>query len=434
MLNRIINMILIITLLVSSFVLLSSDVHAINMMGGKPVVKYDPGSVEEISYTITNVNDLQIYVEGDFVESFNVKDVEINEDGNWYVDCNDFCTITMQLTIPSFDSPGWKESKITFKDSPPDLYGQSMMAATAAVRGPVKMMVPYPGKYLEVDFDEVQGTEKNVMSGDKKYFTVNAKSYGEEYINLVSGNVTISDSQDFSSDNSWTVKLTEINGLSKDQTSNMYAEWNTEGIDIGRYYAYANVSYDGNYTGDNYYFNVGSEYVEIEKIDPTELITGGINKIGLSYFNHWASDLEVYSYVSLKDKNSSEELSYVTTSTLSVIGQGYGSITGYLDLMDVPIGEYKLDIETFYSGSSNVQSFNVTVVEGVIEEIVEEVIEEEPVGINMYLLYGTIIFVTMLTLAALIFLFMKSRGGNEEDEFGDFDDSDFGGSSGSSDF
>ncbi len=100
---------------------------------------------------------------------------------------------------------------------------------------------------------------------------------------------------------------------------------------------------------------------------------------------------------------------------------------------NVGVGEYNLAVETFYGDSSNVTTFDISVIEGEIEEVVEEVVEE-PVNMNMYLLYGVIIFVTLITLAALIFLFIKSRDGNGEEEFGDFEGGDFGASGGGADF
>ncbi|MBT3297656.1 hypothetical protein HN385_01930 [archaeon] len=429
--------ILIIVLLISIFCLINvENVNSINMMGARTEISYSPGNVETLDYYISNVDSLKVTTEGALAVGAVVLDEEYNEEENsWRIDCDGDCTVRIELTIPDMgSSPGWHDFIVLFEEAPEEVYGKAMMAATAAIRSRVKMIVPYPGKYLEASFS-VEEADRNVMQGEKKYFTVNAHSYGSEIINYVGGNITITDSSDGLSDNNWVVDLTEASSLTESQSASLYAEWDTSDIEIGSYYAYGDVFYDDNSTTASiYYFNVGSEYVEVDRVDPLELITGGINKISLRYFNHWASNLDTHSYLSLKNKNSSEELAYVTTSTGNVVGQNYGATEGYLDLTNVSVGEYNLDIETFYGSSSNVISFNVSVVEGQIEEIIEEVIvENEPVGINAYLLYGVIILVTLLTLGALIFLFMKSRDKGDEDEFAEYGD-DFGGSGGGSDF
>jgi hypothetical protein len=148
-------------LFVFAFLIVSLQAHAIGVRNCGPFYyDYAPYKTIDIAYEIVRAEHYDIEIEGPFAEFYDVQ-----KEGS---------ILTGLITLPpGFDEPGTHFNAITFTEQAIGLYGNAV--AVAAIRCPVYIEYPYPGKYLLFD-----ANIKNVNENERANVTIMIESKGDE--------------------------------------------------------------------------------------------------------------------------------------------------------------------------------------------------------------------------------------------------------------
>lgn len=339
---------LILVVFFSSF----SSVSALMVSPDMKEIPYAPREEQNLHFTVSNFGEYGLIFE---VEGEGANETVLLTDVK---NCKSPCGVNVKYKVPYVDTPGRHELKIKFKESPPPAkYGQAGISAVAQIISPVYFIAPYPNKYLTVRA-HTQGNKAKFQSGEKVYLVALVKSYGEETINSITGEMEIR-----SNDNSYltTVPLTSVENLEYGSEAEMYAEWDTSDLERGIYYYNAKVNYDGEIVSHSWSLELGEELVEITALSPLTLSYGEINKLDAALKNYWNAPAEVYIKATLLSSER-KPLADAESSTIDIEAGMTKNLFFYLDSKEVPLGNYTLQTETqFGADKSYKQLFNVTI-------------------------------------------------------------------------
>src|SRR3989344_5022778 len=277
------------------FVIFSSSVLAIALTPPDKVVIFDEnGKVDSCGFNVKPDKDtiLSFRVEGDLKDNINFTTNEINVKRNlWY-------PVQCIINLPKDLKPGPHEVQIiTVEGASPGGVG-----AVAGIIFPVRVFVPYPGKYLEIQkyhLDDIAVNETAV-------FTVNVISRGDQKINDVKLVVNlIYNERTISTVQSKSIKL------EKNQNAELTAKWDSTGTPPGIYNAEAVVYYDEKQAKESKELKLGQLRIDILNIKHDKIFSDSIAKFDLelkSVWNSIISDAYIILDISDKDNNPVKQL------------------------------------------------------------------------------------------------------------------------------
>ena len=307
-----------------------------------PIVelKYIPGKTEAISFSVSSSKAMyyNVTVRGDKEGLFTIP----TEPG--LIKGSD--SFSVSFTQPLYEKPGKKQYQVCATQLPEKSYGKRQISALVSVCGTILLFVPYPEKYLDLNF-----LTENVNHGETAYFLVSAVSRGTDYIKTITGHIQIYDAEQ----NSLVavVPLTPISGLETDERGEMYAEWSTLDAKPGKYKAIANIKFDEESETVTKEFRVGTLDIVLNNYS-TQITGGGIRQFNVSVSSLWNEKInDVYAKVFVYDNSSRIITEFQTIST--VINEPFGTVrlSGYLDASKLEPGEYPINIQVFFEGKFN---------------------------------------------------------------------------------
>jgi len=356
--------------LVLALLLLIPAAAAIGISPAILELEYAPGKTYVIPYTTYDAAHIDVYFRGDLAPYATVDDPKGNGTGPRQ--------FTVSLTLPAnLTPPGPRQLLVGVIEAPPP---GAMIGGRAAYQSPVNVFVPYPGTYLDA-----QLTAPNVNVNETAPIALAVINRGTLPVGITpvievfnEKNVSVGR---FTSD--------EMLLNSTDGYTFIYP-WSSVGNLAGPYHAVGWVLYDMGTLERDAGFSVGEQLISVTDFTK-KAVRGSIVPFVINVSSVWNSQFnEVYADVNINGTT-------FRTPSIDIGPAASGTLTGYWDLTNAPLGVYRANIILSYSGRTAFASGDVLVVDK----------ELPSAGINSVQM--TIIGGLFIIMVLLILLLMKRR-------------------------
>ena len=278
----------------------------------------------EFNFNFDEESFSELYVSGDFAEYVTLDKNNINGSG----------IVTASLDLPSDIevSPGQKRIRIGAREVARDNGG---VAIASDVRGIIKINVPYPGSYVEVDLDI-----KNANVGEDTNFSLKVTNLGEESFEILPI-IEIYDFDDKLSSFELDGKFLEVGAAEE-----FVGVIDTSEYFFGDYSARAFVYYDnGDFAEAEGFFSLGDLILEIVNYT-REIERDKINRMKIGVKNYWNNNLEgSYAEVTFLDEDLN--LDFITP-TIDLDAWEFGYLEGFFDSSEVESVSFKVNVILHY--------------------------------------------------------------------------------------
>lgn len=316
-----------------SFNLLSAS---LGISPAKITTNFKPNTEESFTFVITTESDieLEIYATGDLSEYVFFDKKELIGGG----------TFTATLKFPNnVSKPGAHRILVGAREKvDKELIGT--IGTLVAVQSPIDVIIPYPGRYLEIEL-----SSHNVNIGDPVKFTLKLMNKGNE-------DLTLSPVIEVYSDKIKKDTITfETRDLKSQEEIGLQKELDTTNYSPGRYNAIAVVNY-GSIANSESEFRVGSLFIEL--INYTKKMSiGGINKFEIEIESNWNNKINgAHAEVSFLE-NGKEKLKF-KTSPIDLEPWEKKTIDGFFDTSNFTEGKHNANLTLTYYGESFGSSSN----------------------------------------------------------------------------
>lgn len=369
------NFILFISILV--FLFFSTNAFAVGIGHGDTTVHFQPNLEVTIPFILRNIKSgtyIELSVTGELKDYVTLSELSPTGELN----------VTVHLP-DKIEKPGTHTIWILAKEIPNATMGT--IAAVTAVQVPIPIIVPYPGKYVEVRLDA-----PDVNIGESVNFVISVTNRGEQNI-IAKGTIEI-----YNPNNEKIATVyTEERAIKTTMTEELHAQWETSGVKEGEYKAIATITYDGETARAEKTFRIGTLLIKI--IDYTrEFQKDTINRFDIEVESVWNDKIsDVYAEIVISDENKNQISSFKTPST-DVEPWEKKIITAYWDTTDINIGTYDANITLHYASK-------------VTEKIVKVQIREKliPVTGKVLEVFTSIYTIIVICIIILAFYWYSKR-------------------------
>ena len=357
-----------VSLILLVIVLVCSDVYAIiGVSPGSYEVDFQPNLKKSFgfSFIFDRGVEAEVYAEGDLAEYVRLNKKSLNGPEG----------VVATLELPAvIEKPGTHIIFIGARQGTPKGVG---IALVGNIRGIIKVKVPYPGKYAEVEM-----ITNNANTGEPIQFQIFVKNLGKENI-FAYTQIDISGSQG----NVETLNL-GAQSIESTKTLKLVESINTERYKPGNYNASVSVSYDeGKTAKTSGIFRLGELYANVSDYTK-EFERDKINRFEIEVESFWNDPIEgLYANVSI----IGYKLDFKTIS-INLAPWKKDLLTGFFDTTPIKEDEFQAKVDLSYHGK-------------VTSQIVDLKFKKE----TNYALYGIIISIVaiVITLVIIILILLK---------------------------
>jgi hypothetical protein len=336
---------IVLTIIFLAFVFAASkSVFALGISHSEDNVIFFQPNAEKSFYfmlrSIASETEIELSATGDLKDYVTLS--EISEEGVF------IATVRLPEEI---EKPGVHKIIITAEEVSTKTSGS--IAALTAVAIPIKVIVPYPGKYIEATLNA-----PDINVNDTTEFVITVISLGEENITSVRGYVSVySPSGEEVASIETEEKSLQINSLEK-----LHARWQATDQKEGLYSAVATVAYDGaTVETEKKMFRIGALVIKIIKVTE-EFEADKINPFILELKSEWANKVpDLYAEVKIIDKGT--QIDSFETLHVSINPFERKEITAYWNTKGIKPGIYNAGVVLHYADSKIEKSFEIIVKE-----------------------------------------------------------------------
>ena len=328
-------------------VLLSASVAAIGVTPGRTTILFEPNAKQTLGFDILNDQHkdvrVKLTIDGD------AEGVEVNlvQDIIKFKDDEERKHVDYELKLPkSFETPGTKEIRIAITEMPDEKSDKPITVnAMVGVITQVRIRVPTEGKYLTVESLEIsEGGE-----GEYATFLLPVTNIGTEKISKASAKVSI-----FDLENKLIATVsTQEESLDAARRTLLKAVWQAN-VKPGKYFAVANVAYDGKSAKAEKNFNVGKIKLDIVEMYAKNFRLGGIAKMDVKVKSNWNEILKVFGELFIKT-TSMDPIASVKTSTEDVKPNSEQVLSAYWDTTGIKEGKYYITLRINYADGQYIE-------------------------------------------------------------------------------
>lgn len=321
-------------------------------------IDYEPGKTYNWGFNVGGIKEenviayFSVYTTGELNQSIKVltnQTIALSA-GKW-------AQIGGTLTLPSKLKPGINRNGVVVVQVP-DKDGYSNLAALIGVEYVINVVVPYPGKYLEVSLD-VQSVKVN----EPVIFAIKLINRGSQTINKADVILEI-----YNADNN---KITDFNekveNIDIGETSTLLIDWQSKGQKYGIYKAIAIINYDGETETIEKSFRLGDLIIDIINITGNVINKGDVGKMGVvaeSQSNDFIDN--AYAIVEIETnkgilqlKSPSLNFDPFTTREFNV----------FLETSNLDVGIYDAKAKVFYADKIAGKSFSIIIKRDIFRSI-----------------------------------------------------------------
>ncbi len=384
---------------------LVSNVMALGITPGRTTFDYEPGVKKEFNISVINSEksdiDLVVLVQGDMNNS-----VKLSESAFKMRSVDEEKKIGVELTMLPELAPGNHKTEIIVVQAPKGSVSlhqeNTFFGATLGVASEIVVLVPYPGKYLDIGVNVVGPNDDGEIS-----FVLPVINRGLENIGLARATIDIFDSNN---NKIATVSTNQLPVLSSEREE-LIAKWDASNASFGNYKMIANIYYDNESVNLERYFTIGEPLIELREIKVNEFKLGGIAKFEMTVQNKWNENIAAYSEMLVYNDKGGVVADF-KSSGVDVPALGTGTLVAYWDTAGVQKNTYDSSVALIYNQKSTEKKFKLEVSDNNINIIgVGYVISKTNLagGNNAFIIVLVIAIIVLVIINALWFLYFRRR-------------------------
>ncbi len=359
--NRFKGLVALLTILLA-LCLVPVNVSAIGVTPGRTTVDFEPSLEKTVTFTIINNEHKEfralIYAEDDLKDYITAEKniVEFSE-------TDDSKPFTYKVKLPEkIEKPGDHWAKIVVMEMPSEAEeGEQIVMATTAVIHQLRVRVPYPGKYADLDL-VIHEAEPN----ETVTFFVKIYNLGTE--NIYKASATI----DILGPTNERISIIESEEIAVDskKTGEIIVPWKAN-VNPGMYHAVVTVNYDEKVASIGKNFGVGTLRIEVIDIKVRSFVLGGIAKFEINVENKWNQKISsVYAEMIINDLEGDQVASFKSAS-VDVEALKRSTLYAYWDTEGVEKGTYEGRLILHYAGKTTEKMLKAYIeLESITTEIV----------------------------------------------------------------
>lgn len=340
---------------------------------------FKPGLEEMITIKVgdSDLNQLiSISVSGDLSQYVNVSATSFVGTGE----------LKVKLKLPkSIDKPGKHRILIGATENFVS-EGKEMFGGASSVLVPIDIIVPYPGRYLEAEFNIFNANENEDIPYNLIINNLGVQDVNFSYEVAIFSNVSTSP----------LISFGNLSYLESTQGILISDFIKNSSLKPGNYMGFAKINY-GSEINLNSSFRIGTFIINITDYD-YQFIAGKINPFSIHTSSLWNSKInEVYMEVSVVAPEIIKD--YFKSSSYSFEPLEEKNLTGYIDATNISVGRYVGNILLNYDGKSTSKLVAFYFVE-------PEITEAEKL---LHIAEGVIVLLGCVTLFLLTKMFINRR-------------------------
>lgn len=324
---------------------------ALGVTPGRTTFEFEPGAEKTFSFSVVNSEnkdyDISIVVRGDLNQSISLSQTAFAmsaSEGEKKLD--------VRLIMPANLSPGAHKTDIVVVQTPKEIAdSRTQLGASVNVATEVSVLVPYPGKYIEVGLNVV-GPDEN----DKVLFVLPVVNRGKMDIDSVSAVLKIYDSKDNLVATLDTNEETLLSSQRVELTGTLDKK-----VPFGNYRLLAIVSYDDESINLDRTFSIGAPLLELNQIVVSDFKLGGIAKFDMLVENTWNNEMKgAYSKMTIYDLDGSV-LSEFTSLPQDIPALSQATLASYWDSTGAGEATYDSLVTLNFEQMTNEKKFELEV-------------------------------------------------------------------------
>ncbi len=296
---------------------------------------FEPNLKRTFDFTVSNADPnafIEVYTAGDLSGYIKLSGTSFKGIGH----------LTVSLNLPEkIEIPGKHRILIGARESTGKNNTKSSagVGGIAAIQAVIDIYVPYPGKYVEADFNI-----NNINKGENALFDLIINNLGTEEINITPV------IEVYEKDKKVLTKNIEVGKMLSKEKKVINDFLETSDLNEGIYNISLIIDY-GKELKIEKEIRVGYMFVNITDYS-YKFVEGKINSFDISVENLWNSKMEnVYSEVVVTDKG--EVLTNFKTPSINLEPWQKINLTGFFDASDIKEGKYTANLQVFYDGKMN---------------------------------------------------------------------------------
>lgn len=258
------------------------------------------------------------------------------------------------LKLPSKLESGIHEARICVLETQARGGGGGMIGVRTEACGGFTIRVLYEGKYLKIERFDVP----SVNIGERVNIEVGVKSWSTVDINSIKGIIDIfSLSRENKEMKRIATVMTDERQLKSNAEEVLVANFDTAGLEAGKYTAFLALYYDGEQINSSREFRIGDLSLKI--INYTrEFEKGKVNKFEVDVLSQWNSKINnVYSTIDIDGER-------LTTPVADFDSWENRALVTYWDATNKKVGDYNGKIVVYYSNKTTEEDVKLKVIVG----------------------------------------------------------------------
>ena len=331
--------------------MLAASTQGLGIAPGTVEVEYDKADGRDhVFYIVNNEHkDMQVvlYAQGELAKFATLEDAILDISAE-----DDTKSFSLQLD-PKELSPGKHKIELVAMELPEKAEGATVVATRQAVISNIIIAVPHRGKHAEAELVIPKASQDEPID-----FVIKVKNRGKETIEDCHARLEI-----YSPANELVASLQSDSKMVKPgQLRELVANYNS-GLNKGRYFAKAIVSYDGEELELEQAFEVGDLRVDIVNIYVQNFRLGEIAKFDIIVENKWNEPIpDVFADMEIKDSFGKTETRF-KTAEIDLQPFSTDIMNAYWDTKDTETGLYKAKLTLHFLGHNAEKSIVLDVKE-----------------------------------------------------------------------
>lgn len=387
-------------------ILLTPNAAALGVTPGRTTFNFEPGAEKTFSFSIINSENkdynLEIVVKGELNQSIVLSENSFSMSAD-----ESERTINAKIVMPAEMSPGTNTNDILVVEVPKERdKWQTQLGASVTIATEVNVIVPYPGKYIDVGLNVVGPAEDGTI-----LFVLPVVNLGKMDIRSLSASLEIYDSR-----NKLVASLdTNEMSLPSSQRVELTGVLEDE-LPFGNYRLVADVRYDDESMRLDKMFHLGLPLLELKQIGVSDFRLGGLARFDMVVENKWNEEMKgAYSMMRIYGLDG-KVLAEFTSAPQDIPPMSEATLVSYWDSVGAKKATYDSTVVLNYENLSNEKKFKLEVDEYKISVVgVSYVISRgTPIsndnGLMMVLLVAVVVLVLINTAWFLLLRRKLLRG------------------------
>lgn len=327
-------------------------VDAFGLTPGRTTLNYEPGKEKTIEFSVINSDkeamQLVVFVQGELNESISLSEVSFSmtpSEGEH--------KISYTFKTPSNLKPGKRTVEIVVVKLPTKAAsGATFVGAAVGVATQLHVLVPYPGKYADVDLNVVGPDDKGTVN-----FLLPVTSQGDLDLIHVRGLIEV-----YSSLNEKVASIsTDETSLKSGEHQELVATWDAKNLSSGVYRASATLIFDEGVNSVEKTFELGKRALELQAVQVHDFSLGDIAKFEFLVENKWGQPI-TNAYLEMLIYNTNHDvMADFKSATYDVAALNKQLMVAFWDTKGVKEGTYSATALLKYGQASRQQDLQLKV-------------------------------------------------------------------------